>query len=101
MGAITSPFMTTNLKLYQTGEGVIASGVFYLAGSQYSIISSPFAVGWFCPTGFGITMGLITAIMLFSKRDDFKAIAKLAIPCGIFNINESIIFGIPLLMSVS
>ena len=103
MGAVTSPFMTkmmaTNLELYQTGEGVSASGVFYQAGSQYSIISSPFAAGWFCPTGSGITMGLIIAIMLFSKRDDFKAIAKLAIPCGIFNINEPIIFGIPLVMN--
>ena len=37
--------------------------------------------------------------MLFSKRDDFKAIAKLAIPCGIFNINEPIIFGIPMVMN--
>lgn len=37
--------------------------------------------------------------MLFSKRDDFKAIARLAIPCGIFNINEPIIFGIPMVMN--
>ena len=37
--------------------------------------------------------------MLFSKRDDFKAIAKLSIPCGIFNINEPIIFGIPMVMN--
>ena len=103
MGAVTGPFLTkmmaTNLELYQAGEGVSASGVYYQAGSQYSIISSPFAAGWRCPTGSGITMGLIIAIMLFSKRDDFKAIAKLAIPCGIFNINEPIIFGIPLVMN--
>ena len=103
MGAVTSPFMTkmmaTNLALYQAGEGVSASGVFYQAGSPYSIIASPFEAGWRCPTGSGITGGLIIAVLLFSKRDDFKAIAKLAIPCGIFNINEPIIFGIPMVMN--
>ena len=103
MGAVTSPFMTkmmaTNLALYQAGEGVSASGVYYQAGSPYSIIASPFEAGWRCPTGSGITGGLIIAVLLFSKRDDFKAIAKLAIPCGIFNINEPIIFGIPMVMN--
>ena len=103
MGDVTGPFMTKmmaqNLELYQAGEGITASGVFYTAGSKYSIIANPFASGWFGPTGSGITMGLIIAIMLFSKRDDFKAIAKLSIPCGIFNINEPIIFGIPMVMN--
>ena len=88
MGAVTGPFMTKmmaqNLELYQAGEGITASGVFYTAGYKYSIIANPFASGWFGPTGSGITMGLIIAIMLFSKRDDFKAIAKLSIPCGIY-----------------
>ena len=103
MSAVTTPFMTKmmaqNLELYQAGEGVSASGVFYQAGSPYSIIASPFEAGWRCPTGSGITGGLIIAVLLFSKRDDFKAIAKLAIPCGIFNINEPIIFGIPMVMN--
>ena len=88
MGAVTGPFMTKmiaqNLELYQASEGITASGVFYTAGSKYSIIANPFASGWFGPTGSGITMGLIIAIMVFSKRDDFKAIAKLSIPCGIY-----------------
>ena len=103
MGAVTSPFMTKmmaqNLAFYQAGEGVTASGVFYTPGSQYSIISGPFGSCWFSPSGSGITMGLIIAVMLFSKRDDFKAIAKLDIPCGIFNINEPIIFDIPMVMN--
>lgn len=101
--AITTPFMTKmmaqNLELYQSGVDVTASGVYQSAGSQYSTIASPFSSGWTCPSGAGITIGLIIAIMLFSKRDDYKAIAKLALPCGIFNINEPIIFGIPLVMN--
>ena len=106
IGSVTTPFMTSqmaaNLKLYQGGAAVSASGVFYNAEAQaagYSIIANPFGSTFFSSTGSGITGGLIIAIMLFSKRDDFKAIAKLALPCGMFNINEPIIFGIPMVMN--
>ena len=106
IGSVTTPFMTSmmasNLALYQAGKAVSASGVFYTAEAKaagYSIIAGPFGATFFSSTGSGITGGLIIAIMLFSKRDDFKAIAKLAIPCGIFNINEPIIFGIPMVMN--
>ena len=46
-----------------------------------------------------LSVGLIVAVLLFSKRDDYRAICKLAIPCGLFNINEPIIFGIPMVMN--
>ena len=39
------------------------------------------------------------AIMIFSKREDYRAIAKLAIPCAVFNINEPLIFGLPIVMN--
>ena len=91
--------MASNLELYQAGEGATASGVFYTASQKYSIIANPFVSGWFSSTGSGLTMGFIIAVMLFSKRDDFKAIAKLSIPCGLFNINEPIIFGVPMVMN--
>ena len=103
LGAVTTPFMTKmmaqNLELYQAGTDVTASGVYYSSTSPYNLIASPFVSGWFNPSGAGITIGLLVAIMLFSKRDDYKAIAKLAIPCGVFNINEPVIFGIPMVMN--
>ena len=106
IGSVTTPFMTSamasNLRLYQAGTAVSASGVFYnseAAAAGYSIIANPFGSTFFSSTGSGITGGLIIAIMLFSKRDDFKAIAKLALPCGVFNINEPIVFGIPMVMN--
>ena len=49
--------------------------------------------------GSGITLGLIIAIFLFSKRDDQRAIAKLSWPMGVFNINEPIIFGMPIVLN--
>lgn len=49
--------------------------------------------------GAGCTIGLILAVLLFSKRDDYRSIVKLAIPCSIFNINEPIIFGMPIVLN--
>ena len=103
MGAVATPFLTKmmaqNLELYTAGVGVSSAGVFYTASNEYSIIATPFTSGWFGATGSGITIGFIIAVLLFSKRDDFKAIARLSIPCGIFNINEPIIFGVPMVMN--
>ena len=61
-----------------------------------NIISTPFMSCFSTITGAGITGGLVFAIMVFSKRGDYRAIAKLAIPCAIFNINEPLIFGLPI-----
>jgi len=94
MSAVTTPFMTA---AYAANNEAFAAGA---RGSALpNIICTPFGSAFFSHTGSGITGGLIIAILLFSKRDDFKAIAKLAIPCGIFNINEPIIFGIPMVMN--
>ncbi|WP_394405207.1 PTS sugar transporter subunit IIC [Streptococcus sp. 20-1249] len=49
--------------------------------------------------GSGVTIALIIAIFLFSKRDDYKTVAKLSAPMGIFNINEPITFGIPMVLN--
>lgn len=72
----------------------------YAAGTAIpNIINQPFMNCFSTVTGAGITGGLIIAIMLFSKRSDYKAIAKLALPCAIFNINEPLIFGLPIVMN--
>lgn len=47
-------------------------------------------------SGAGATRGLVIAILIFSKRDDNKAIASLSLVPGLFNINETVIFGIHL-----
>lgn len=72
----------------------------YLAGEPIPyILNSPFQNCFTITTGAGITGGLIIAILLFSKREDYRSIAKLSIPCAIFNINEPLIFGLPIVMN--
>ena len=49
-------------------------------------------------TGSGITIGIVIA-MLFAKSKQFKTLGKLALPSAIFNINEPIIFGTPIVLN--
>ena len=49
--------------------------------------------------GSGMTLGLIIAIFLFSKREEYKSLGKLSILPGLFNINEPIIFGLPIVLN--
>lgn len=49
--------------------------------------------------GSGTTIALIIAILIFSKRAEDRAVAKLSAPMGIFNINEPVIFGLPIVLN--
>ena len=49
--------------------------------------------------GSGATLGLVIALILFSKAKDQKSIAKLSLAPGIFYINEMVIFGLPIILN--
>ena len=49
--------------------------------------------------GSGVTIGLVIAIFIFSKREDNRTIAGISIVPGLFNINETMTFGVPLVLN--
>lgn len=50
--------------------------------------------------GAGATLALIVAILIFSnKRKEYKEVAKLSAPSGLFQINEPMMFGIPIVLN--
>lgn len=49
--------------------------------------------------GAGLTLSLAIAILLSSKRDDERAIAKLSFVPGLFGISEPMVFGTPLVLN--
>ncbi|MEG0314419.1 MAG: PTS sugar transporter subunit IIC [Erysipelotrichaceae bacterium] len=49
--------------------------------------------------GSGCTIALIIAIFIFSKREESRAVAKLSVAMGCFNINEPVIFGLPIVLN--
>lgn len=49
--------------------------------------------------GTGSTIALLIVIFLWSKRREHKQFAKMVVPTSIFNINEPIVFGFPILFN--
>ena len=49
--------------------------------------------------GSGSTFALIIAILVLSKRADQRAVAAYALPMGLFNINEPVLFGLPIVLN--
>ncbi|MGM9961362.1 MAG: PTS sugar transporter subunit IIC [Allobaculum sp.] len=86
-GPLSAAAIAENIALVEAGKAAI----------------NPVTRGfWTCfvvTGGGGITLSLIFAIMKFSKRDDQKAIAKLALLPGLCSINEPIVFGCPLVLN--
>jgi PTS system cellobiose-specific IIC component len=49
--------------------------------------------------GCGLTLGLLIASYLVAKSDQLKSLTKMAIVPGCFNINEPVIFGLPIVFN--
>ena len=49
--------------------------------------------------GSGCVVGLLIACLVFSKREDYKQVAKLSIAPNIFNISETLHFGLPIMLN--
>lgn len=50
-------------------------------------------------TGAGMTIGLVVFMTFMAKSTQLKSIGKLALVPGIFNINEPVLFGLPIVMN--
>jgi len=85
------------LALLNTTENMLA----FEAGAEIPhIITDVFIPTFGMIGGTGSTMSLIIATILFGKLKSAKSVAKLGTAPGIFNINEPIIFGYPIVFNL-
>nr|CAA37070.1 unnamed protein product [Escherichia coli] len=85
-----------NIATYQQYGSVEAA---LAAGKTFHIWAKPMLDSFIFLGGSGATLGLILAIFIASRRADYRQVAKLALPSGIFQINEPILFGLPIIMN--
>ena len=64
------------------------------------IVTQPFMDLFVYLGGGGATIGLVAAMVLTAKSKEFKTLAKLITPPGLFNINEPTMFGTPVVLNV-
>ncbi len=90
VGTITGPIFTTNL----------------MANAAVRLAGEPIPYVWAKPLwdfvvvlgGSGATLGL-TLLMLRSKSSQLKTVGRVAILPGLFNINEPVLFGAPVILN--
>ena len=87
LSAVTSPIFAlmnlSNLDYIAEQGSTVGIPFPYNYGSLYN--------GFGNYGGAGMTLGLLIAIFFFSKREDYKNLARLSIGPGIFNINEPVV----------
>lgn len=49
--------------------------------------------------GSGMTIGLVIGMFMLGKREDTRTIAKIGGAPGLFNINEPLVFGVPIVLN--
>lgn len=72
----------------------------YQAGEELpNIFTMQFFDIWLNMGGTGSTLALVVAMVLFAKSQQMKQLGKLAVGPALFNINEPIIFGVPIVLN--
>lgn len=94
-GVILSPIIEPTL-LAAIDENMAA-----LAAGQAipNIVTKPFLDCFVNMGGVGTCIGLIIALLIFSKKKSDKTISKLGFAPGCFNINEPIMYGLPVVLN--
>lgn len=92
-GALLDPLLLQNMQ-----ENMLA----YSSGQPIPhIINMAFKDTFAVMGGSGNTIALLIAIFVFSRKKQYKDFAKLAVAPAVFNINEPIIFGLPIVFNIS
>ncbi|BCZ47355.1 permease IIC component [Clostridium gelidum] len=63
------------------------------------IVTQQFVDQFLTVTGSGLTIGLVIAMILVGKSAQSKTLGKIALTPTLFNINEPVIFGFPIVMN--
>ena len=86
-GPLSAAGLAENISAVQAG------------GVATNILTRGFWTSFVVVGGGGITLSLLIAIFIFSKREDHKSIAKFSLSPGICGINEPVVFGLPLVLN--
>lgn len=90
--AILMPYMPVLVAVGLSNQEAFTSGA-ALPFLAFAVVGAVAQIG-----GAGNTLGLCIATF-FAKSEKYKAMRKVVIPANLFNINEPIIFGFPIVLN--
>lgn len=95
VGGMVGPLLTANTAF---NAELQKAGILDLAHGAH-IVTQQFYDNFINLTGSGQTLGLTLLLVLFAKSAQYRQLGKLALTPNLFNINEPILFGIPVVMN--
>ncbi|MDO5793448.1 MAG: PTS sugar transporter subunit IIC [Turicibacter sp.] len=96
VGGIMGPLLGANAL---ANQAILDSGMALTIENGGHIVTGQFIDQFITVTGAGLTIGLVTYMIFFAKSKQCKELGKLGGVPGIFNINEPILFGTPIVMN--
>ncbi|MDE6476331.1 MAG: PTS sugar transporter subunit IIC [Erysipelotrichaceae bacterium] len=95
VGGIMTPLWTASALANQS---ILDKGEKLIVGENAEIFTVQF--DYFIKIGgCGMTLGLLIAALLTARSQRLKSITRLSVVPGIFNINEPVIFGLPIVFN--
>lgn len=96
VGGIMSGLLQANSL---ANQAIIDSGMELTIANGGHIVTQQFLDQYINVTGAGLTIGMVIYMVAFAKSQQLKTLGRLELVPAIFNINEPILFGVPVVMN--
>ena len=93
---IMDPLLSANTA---ENQALLLAGKELTLDNGAHIVTQQFLDNFIIMTGAGITIGIVVYLVFFGKSKQGKQIGKLSVGPAIFNINEPITFGVPIVLN--
>lgn len=96
VGGIMSGLLQANSL---ANQAIVDSGMELTVANGGHIVTQQFYDQFINVTGAGLTIGVVIYMVAFAKSKQLKTLGRLEAVPALFNINEPILFGIPIVMN--
>ncbi|SNI60663.1 PTS system transporter subunit IIC [Streptococcus pneumoniae] len=95
VNGVVTALLLSNLD---ANKAMLASANLSLENGAH-IVTQQFLDSFLILSGSGITFGLVVAMLFAAKSKQYQALGKVAAFPAIFNVNEPVVFGFPIVMN--
>lgn len=96
VGGIVGSLLVANTA---ANQAILDSGQELTLANGGHIVTQQFMDQFMTVTGAGVTIGVVVYLTFFSKSAQCRQVGKLGIGASLFNINEPVLFGTPIVLN--
>ncbi|MDB2107204.1 PTS sugar transporter subunit IIC [Clostridium paraputrificum] len=96
VGGVVDSLLKSNTL---ANQAILDAGKELTIANGAHIVTQQFTDQFVHMTGAGVTLGLVLSMLIVAKSQQYKTMGKMSVVPGIFNINEPVIFGTPIVLN--